>query len=483
MGTYYLAVDIGASSGRHILGTVSEGKIILKEIYRFSNGMKPVNGHLCWDTNTLFHEIKEGMKRCKTLGTIPVSMGIDTWAVDFVLMDQEGKVLGESVGYRDHRTIGMDEEVYKIISPQRLYERTGIQKQIFNTVYQLMALKKQQPQLLETAHSMLMIPDYFHYLLTGVKKQEYTNGTTTQLVSPVTKQWDYDLIESLGYPSRLFSALSMPGTEVGMLSAKIEKEVGFTCQVVLPATHDTGSAVMAVPSAEPRQENVSSGSLEDDVLYISSGTWSLMGTERMEADCTWDSMNANFTNEGGYDYRFRYLKNIMGLWMIQSVKKEWGEEISFAQLCDLATQSEIASLVDCNDQVFLAPENMTKAVQDYCQRTHQQVPETVGEIGAVIYNSLALCYRDTARELEGITGKTYPVLHIVGGGANADYLNRLTAKYSGKEVQAGPTEATAIGNLLAQMLKAGEFASLKEARACVQKSFDMKVYVPEHQKG
>ena len=314
MENYYLAVDIGASSGRHILGTVKDGTISLEEIYRFENGMKKKNGHLCWDVESLFHEIKMGMKQCAALGKIPCSMGIDTWAVDFVLLDGEGRILGDAVGYRDDRTKGMDEKVYETISPEALYERTGIQKQIFNTIYQLMAVKEERPEELAGAESMLMIPDYFHYLLTGVKKQEYTNATTTQLVSPVTKTWDYELIARLGYPEKLFTELSMPGTVVGTLTKAVEDEVGFTCEVVLPATHDTGSAVMAVPVPENASGN--SSDADGGLLYISSGTWSLMGTELTEADCSAESRTANLTNEGGYEYRFRYLKNIMGLLMI-----------------------------------------------------------------------------------------------------------------------------------------------------------------------
>lgn len=473
MEKYYLAVDIGASSGRHILGTVKDGIISLEEIYRFENGMKKMDGHLCWDVKALFKEIKEGMKKCVSLGKIPESMGIDTWAVDFVLLDSDNQVLGNAVGYRDDRTKGMDEKVYETISLEELYQKTGIQKQIFNTIYQLMAVKEETPELLSKAESMLMIPDYFHFLLTGVKKQEYTNATTTQLVSPETKTWDYELIESLGYPKKLFTELSMPGTVVGELTKEIQDEVGFNCKVVLPATHDTGSAVMAVPV--PEADNTS----DTDVLYISSGTWSLMGTELMTANCSLDSMKANLTNEGGYDYRFRYLKNIMGLWMIQSVKKELaeaGEKYSFAELCEMASNETIDSIVPCNDDEFLAPESMIEAVKNHCARSGKMVPGTAGQLAAVIYNSLAVCYGETVRELEAITGRNYAAINIVGGGSNAEYLNELTARHTGKTVYAGPGEATAIGNLLAQMIKAGEFKGLGDARSAVYRSFEIKTY-------
>ena len=464
MEKYYLAIDIGASSGRHMLASVADGKMQLEEIYRFPNGMDNVNGTLCWDVKRLFTEIKNGLKKCKELGKIPVSMGIDTWAVDYVLLDKDDRILGDTVGYRDSRTDGMDQKVYEVISQSALYERTGIQKQMFNTIYQLMAVKEQHPEYMEQAESLLMIPDYFQFLLTGVKKMEYTNATSTQLIDPKTNDWDYELIEMLGYNRKMFRPVSMPGTVVGNFTKEIQEEVGFDCKVVLPATHDTGSAVLSVPTND------------DNAIYISSGTWSLMGIERKEADCSMASMQANFTNEGGYDHRFRFLKNIMGLWMIQSVKKEFEEDLSFAEICERASKETIDSIVDCNDDCFLAPQSMIKAVQDFCRATGQTVPQTVGEIAAVIYNSLGKCYGDTVKEIEAITGNTYDTIYVVGGGTNAGYLNELTAKYTGKNVSAGPTEATAIGNITVQMLHDGVFASLPEARTCIGESFDIKRY-------
>ena len=464
MERYYLAIDIGASSGRHMLASMKDGKMQLEEVYRFPNGMDDKNGTLCWNVERLFTEIKNGLKKCKEIGKIPVSMAIDTWGVDYVLIDKDDRILGDTVGYRDSRTEGMDEKVYEVIPQDELYARTGIQKQIFNTVYQLMAVKESHPEYLEQAESILMIPDYFHFLLTGVKKNEYTNATTGQLVSPKTNDWDYEMIDMLGYNSKMFRPVSMPGTVVGEFTEEVQKEVGFNCTVVLPATHDTGSAVLAVPTND------------DDAVYISSGTWSLMGIERKEADCSMESMKANFTNEGGYDHRFRYLKNIMGLWMIQSVKKEFAEDLSFAQICEMASKETISSIVDCNDDCFLAPKSMIKAVQDFCRKTGQQVPETVGEISSVIYNSLAKCYGDTVKEIEEITGKKYSTIYVVGGGSNAGYLNELTAKYTGKKVSAGPSEATAIGNVIVQMLHDGVFKNLPEARTCVRESFDVVMY-------
>lgn len=307
---------------------------------------------------------------------IPVSMGIDTWAVDFVLLDAANNRIGNAVGYRDGRTTGMDEEVYKLISQSDLYGRTGIQKQIFNTVYQLMALKTKKPEQLEAADKLLMVPDYFHYLLTGQAVCEYTNATTTQLVNPETKEWDYELIERLGYPKHIFQKIVKPGTNLGHLTEEVQKEVGFDCQVVTPATHDTGSAVMAVPTNQ------------DHTIYISSGTWSLMGTEMMKANCSTESEKHNLTNEGGYDYRFRYLKNIMGLWMIQSVRKELAPEQGFGEICENAAKTDITSLVDCNDNRFLAPENMTKEVQDACRESGQRVPEGIAEVAPLSTTAL-----------------------------------------------------------------------------------------------
>lgn len=465
MSPYFLAVDIGASSGRHMLGHLEKGRLVLEEIYRFENGMKQTKEGLCWDIPALFQEIKTGIRRCGELGKIPVSMGIDTWAVDYVLLDEQDQILGDTFGYRDSRTAGMDEEVYRLIPEKELYQRTGIQKQIFNTVFQLMAVKKAHPEYLEQARTFLMLPDYFHFLLTGEKRSEYTNATSTQLVNAETKDWDDEVISRLGYPREMFLPLSQPGTQVGVFTKEIEKEVGFSCQVVLPATHDTASAVMAVPCQE------------DNCLYISSGTWSLMGTENKKAICTEESRQKNFTNEGGYDFRYRYLKNIMRLWMIQSVRHEEKDQYSFAQLCEMADEcSDFPSRVFVNAQEFLAPESMTEAVRQYCEKSGQRVPETTGELAAVIYQSLAKCYGETVQEIEQLTGEHYDTIHIVGGGANADYLNRLTASQSGRQVLAGPSEATAIGNLMAQMIGKGEFAGLMQARACVAESFPIREY-------
>jgi len=467
MGQYYLAVDIGASSGRHILGHVEQGKMELEEIYRFPNGMQEKNGHKCWDVDALYGHILAGLKRCKELNKIPVSVGIDTWAVDFVLLGDKGERIGDAVGYRDSRTEGMDRLVYEKIPEKELYAKTGIQKQTFNTIYQLMALLQEQPSHLKQAKTLLMIPEYFNYLLTGKVAAEYTNATTTQLVNAGKKDWDEDLIEKLGYPREIFQKLHMPGTVVGQFKEAVREQVGFDCKVILAATHDTASSVMAVPamSGEP-------------AVYISSGTWSLMGTELPKANCSEESRLHNFTNEGGYAYRYRYLKNIMGLWMIQSVRKELAPDMSFGEICDRASKEGISSIVDCNDNRFLAPGNMTEEIQKACGELGQAIPEGIAAVAAVVYNSLAKCYAEVLRELEEIQGCRFECIHVIGGGANAEYLNQLTARQTGRSVFAGPVEATAIGNLSAQMLTAGEFTSLQEVRNCIYDSFEIRKYQP-----
>ena len=463
----YLAIDIGASSGRHILGWVENGKIRIEEIYRFTNGLVRKNGHLCWDMDHLFHEVVEGLKKCRQLNRIPKSIGIDTWAVDFVLLDRNGNLLGSTVSYRDGRTKGMDEVVYRSISARELYARNGIQKQIFNSIYQLIAIRESEPAVLASAAHFLMIPEYLNYLLTGVMKSEYTNATTTQLVHAETRDWDWELMDRLGLPKGIFGAISMPKSSVGPFSEAIASRVGFQSEVVLPATHDTGSAVMAVPSTS------------EESIYLSSGTWSLMGIERLIPDCSEKSQSHNFTNEGGYHYRYRYLKNIMGMWMMQNLRREMHHAYTFSELYQLAHIGRyFTATVNVNDASFLAPESMTRAVQDYCERTGQERPETECELLYCVYNSLAKCYAETVAEIEAVTGRRFTCIHVVGGGCQDAFLNGLLARYTGKEIYAGPVEATAIGNLMAQMLKDKVFAGLSEARRMVAKSFDVKAVAP-----
>ena len=478
MPNYYLAIDIGASSGRHILGHVEDGRIVLEEMYRFDNKQVHKNGHDCWDMDNLWNGILGGLKACREAGKIPQTIGIDTWAVDFVLIDKDGNTVGDAVAYRDGRTKNADKLVDKVLPAVELYARTGIQKQLFNTIYQLMALKEEHPEQIEQAQTMLMIPDYFDYKLTGVMKQEYTNATSTNLVYAAAKTWDYELIEMLGLPARLFGELSMPGTVVGNLTEEIQKEVGFDATVILPATHDTGSAFLAVPARD------------DKAVYLSSGTWSLLGVENEEPICTEDSWKENFTNEGGAWYRFRYLKNIMGLWMIQSIRRELngvayvagrtskyssGKQWSFPDLIEAARgASDFHSVVDANDDRFLAPESMIDAIKDYCRISGQQVPETVGEIMQCVYLSLSRCYKEAILNLCKLTGKIYTSINIVGGGCQDMYLNEMTSKAIGLPVFAGPVEGTAIGNLIVQFIAAGEFADLQAARDAIRRSFDIK---------
>ena len=465
MPLYYLAVDIGASSGRHILGSVENGKIVLEEVYRFENGMIKKDGHLCWDHEKLFEHIKNGIKKCGEIGKIPVSMGIDTWGVDYVLLDEHDRVLGNMTGYRDKRTDGMDKEVYKIIPERELYERTGIEKMMFNTIFQLMAEKKFSPEYMEQAKALLFVPDFFHFLLTGEKVNEYTEATTAQLVNAQKRDWDYELIEKLGFNSGMFQRMAMPGEKLGTLRPALVEEFGFDMDVVLPCSHDTGSAILAVPATD------------DDYAFISSGTWSLLGIERDMPDCSETSRINDFTNEGGYDSKICYLRNIMGLWMIQSVRHDLDDKYSFAEICSQAAEAaDFPSRVDVTDNCFMAPDNMTEEIKDYCRRTGQQVPETLGETAACVYASLAECYDRTIKGIEASTGRTYSRIHIVGGGGNADYLNELTARATGKEVHVGPTEGTAIGNIAAQMICRGEFSGKEEARGMIHRSFDIKVY-------
>ena len=479
---YYLAIDIGASSGRHILGHVADGRMVLEEVYRFDNLQIHKNGHDCWDMENLRNGIIGGLKACGAAGKIPVTIGIDTWGVDYVLLNEHDQVLGDAVAYRDSRNEGMDAEVSKYISPEDLYARTGIQKQPFNTIYQLMAQKLEHPEQVANAKRLLMVPEYLNFLLTGVKKSEYTIASTGSLLDAHKKDWDRELIGMLGLPADIFGELYMPGTVVGDLLPQIREEVGFNATVMLVAAHDTGSAFLAVPAKD------------DNAVYLSSGTWSLLGVENEKAITTEESRRANFTNEGGAWYRYRYLSNIMGLWMIQSVRRELngvsyvagkdnrvatGKKWSFPDLIAEAEKEEgFAAVVDVNSSCFLAPESMIQAIKDECARTSQPVPETVGQIMQCVYTSLSLCYRDAIHALEGLTGKHYTSINIVGGGCQDGYLNRRTAQATGLTVYAGPVEGTAIGNLLVQMIEAEEFVNLQAARNAIRESFEIKEVNP-----
>lgn len=472
---YYLAIDIGASSGRHILGHLEDGKLLLKEVYRFENRQELRNGHDCWDVENLWSGILDGLRACKRLGKIPATVGIDTWGVDFVLLDENDKRIGDAVAYRDSRTAGMDAWVDDKILPERLYARTGIQKASYNTIYQLVALQRAHPEQLAQARWLLMTPDYYNFRLTGVKKNEYTIASTSNLVNAEGKQWDRDVIDALGLPQRIFHDLSMPGSTVGEFTPEIQEAVGFNATVVLPATHDTGSAFLAIPA------------VDENAVYISSGTWSLLGVENDKPITTTESHKHNFTNEGGAWGRYRYLKNIMGLWMIQSVRRELNgvnyvqgkhertesaKQWSFPDLIEAAKDAVgFSATVDVNRDCFLSPDSMIEAIREECRRTSQHIPETVGQIMRCIYQSLALCYRDAIANLELLAGKKFTSINIVGGGCQDGYLNEMTAKVTGLPVYAGPVEGTAIGNLMVQMVAAGEMKDLQAGRDTVRNSF------------
>lgn len=470
---HYLAIDIGASSGRHILGSVQDGKIRLDEVYRFANGQIRKDGHDCWNIAGLVESVKAGIdeaaKKCEI-----ASIGIDTWGVDFVLLDEHGELCSDAVAYRDARTAGADAEIEaRVMQFDELYARCGIQKTSFNTIYQLWALKKEHPEQLEKAASFLMIPEYLNYALTGNIVHEYTDSSTTSLLDAAKKDWDYDLIEKLGLPRRIFGRLEMPGATVGEYKG---------IKVVLPAMHDTASAYLAVPARD------------DKAVYLSSGTWSLLGVENDAPITTGASCAANFTNEGGAWGRYRFLKNIMGLWMIQSIRRELngvqyvegkaadataealetladyekGREYSFQDLSMMARGNGYNVTVDVNDQRFLNPKSMIAEVSAAAAE-NGPAPATVGDLMQCVYRSLAECYADAIATLSDITGKTYTSINIVGGGSKDKYLNSLTAEATGLEVFTGPVEGTAIGNLIVQMIAGGEFASLAEARQAIDR--------------
>lgn len=470
--SYYLAIDIGASSGRHMLGHLENGRIVLEEAYRFKNHLVRKHGHLCWDVDALFSQIIRGMQRCAELGKAPACVGIDTWGVDFCLLGSNGRRLGDCVAYRDARTEGMDAVLAGVLDEETLYGRTGIQKQPFNTVYQLLALREQEPALLAKAQGFLLMPEYFSYLLTGRKRHEYTNATTTGLVNAAQRNWDFELIDRLGLPKGLFGEMALPGASLGHLLPDIARQAGFDCEVILPCTHDTASAVVGSPVDKP-------GS-----LYLSSGTWSLLGAELDAPICTEESRMLNFTNEGGYLGSYRYLKNIMGLWIVQRIQAEMEGQVTFEDMQALATAAcDFPSRIDVNDGSFLSPESMTEAVRHHCKETGQAVPQTNGELFCCVFHSLAESYAASVREIEQMTGKAYSRLCVVGGGSKNRYLNRLTANASGLTVAAGPTEATALGNLLVQMICHGEVEDLRTGRDMIRRSFDIEEYYATTYKG
>lgn len=452
MKTYYLAVDIGASSGRHLLSHIENGKLVLEEIYRFENNLVKSKDGLVWDIENLFSNVLNGIKKCKEIGKIPKSIAIDTWGVDYVLLDENKNEIKPCFCYRDSRTSAVIDEVESLVSSAELYAKTGIQKQNFNTIYQLYADKKNNR--LKNAKYFLMIPEYLSFKLTGVCKNEYTNATTTGLVNANAKTWDADIVYALGLTEVPFLPLSLPSSHVGFLSEDIQKAVGFNCAVLFAPSHDTASAVCACPMA-------------DNDLYISSGTWSLIGTEITEPILNDSARKLNFTNEGGIDYHFRFLKNYMGMWLFQNIRRNLNKKLSYDDMMNLAKNCGEYKYFDVNDNTLVAPKNMLEAIGKLINN------DDLGLILNSAYHSLAKSYSEAVTEIETVTGKRFNSIHIVGGGCQDKYLNTLTRDYTGKSVTAGPIEATATGNIISQIISDKKI-SLATARKIVKKSFDIK---------
>lgn len=429
---YYLAIDLGASSGRHIVGWKEDGEIKTKEIYRFENHMDNEGGHLVWDTKRLFNEIKNGLKKAFSQYESIESLAIDTWGVDYVLI-KDGKSVLPCYAYRDSRTESAIEEINSKISFETFYMRTGIQFQSFNTVYQLYADNKEGR--LDGVSTFLMMPEYFGYLLTGNMVKEYTNATTTGLVNCKTRKFDTDLIQSLGLPLRMFPSLDMPGTFVGKLNSDVAKEVGGQTTVKLCPSHDTASAFYAVDN-------------EDDSVLISSGTWAILGAKIKEANVSRDALRYNFANEGGVG-NFRFLKNITGMWINVCLKNVFGR--SFDEMTRLASESMFDGTFDVNAKEFSLPENMDKKINNRFESCNLNAPKTEGDLYRSAYRSMAMGYKKAIDDLEKCENRTFDKIYIVGGGANNKLVNEFTREFTNKEVVAMPIEATAIGNLKSQM--------------------------------
>ncbi|KYH28447.1 MULTISPECIES: rhamnulokinase [Clostridium] len=468
MSKVCIAIDIGASSGRLIVGTMKEEKIIIKEVYRFKNNMLKKNGSYYWDMDKLFKEIMNGLKEFAKEGINVESIGIDTWAVDYALLNRKNEMISQVYAYRDHRTDRTMEKVFKEKSPEAIYEKTGIQFQQFNTIYQLYEHVRANKEIVNNVDVFLMVPDYLNYLLSGKKAVEFTNATTTQLFNINNLDWDEDLISIVGLSKDIFPRVIKSGTILGELRKEVQEETGLgQVKIIAPATHDTGSAVASIPATTK------------DFAYISSGTWSLMGIESDTPICTEEARVFNFTNEGGVFNTYRVLKNIMGLWLIQEVQKLYDYKYSFEELVTLAEECKpFRSLINPNNSRFLNPKNMIKEIKNYCRESKQAVPETPGEIARCIYESLAFQYKNTLLEIKKISSKPINKIHIIGGGVQNKFLNQLCANFTNCEVYAGPVEATALGNLAMQFITLGEISSLKEARRIISESFNIKKYIP-----
>lgn len=469
-----LGFDFGASSGRAMLGVYDGRTLELREIHRFLNEPVMLGDQYVWDLPRLFLEVKEGLRKAAKEGVRIDGIGIDTWGVDFGLLGKNGHLLGMPVHYRDARTEGMMEKAFETVSKKEIFERTGLAFQSFNTLYQLLAMKEQGDEALEAADTLLFMPDLIAYLLTGAKATEYTIASTSQMIDPSTRSWDKELLKKLGLPTGLLTEIQPAGAVRGLLREEIARETGLPqVPVIAVASHDTASAVAAVPAEKGSR-----------FAYISSGTWSLLGAELKSPLCREEVMQANYTNEGGLCGTTRLLKNIMGLWIIQECKRAWdreGAEIGFGEIVKLAEAAPaFKAVIDVDDPCFMAPGGMPERIQDYCRRTNQPVPETRGEIARVVYEGLALKYRWAIERLEkDLLGHEIDVLHIVGGGSKNEMLNRFTAQAIGRKVVAGPSEGTVIGNLLVQAMALGAIDSLDALREVVARSFENKTYLPE----
>lgn len=471
MSKKVLAFDFGASSGRAIIGDFSDGKISLKEVHRFPNDPVEIRGTLYWDALRLFHEIKQGILKAHHEGGFD-SIGIDTWGVDFGLLDKDGRLLENPVHYRDTRTDNIPEEVFKILPKEEIYKRTGNQIMSINTIFQLYYLAKYRPEILERADKMLLIPDLFAYFLTGEKTVEYTHASTTQLLNFETKDWDFELIEKLGIPKHIFPKIVKPGEKKGMVSDEICKELGIkSVPVYAIGSHDTASAVLAVPTQK------------EDFIYVSCGTWSLFGTETDIPYINEKSIKYNLTNEGGFGGKIRFLKNIMGLWLIQEARRQWireGQDVSYADLeKDAVAEKGFVSFIDSDYDTFAKPGNMPEFVRDYCKMTNQPVPENRGQVMRTIYESLALKYRKAFNDIIDVTGKSYDVIHIVGGGTKDRLLCQMAADACNTTVVAGPIEATALGNVAAQLIASGDIKDMWQAREIIRNSEATKTFSPK----
>ena len=466
-----LAFDFGASSGRAILGIFDGKKIELQEVHRFSNDPVKINGTVYWDVQRLFFEIKQGILKAKEAGGFD-SIGIDTWGVDFGLLRKDGTLVENPVHYRDARNDGMVERATKYMSKERMYDITGIQFMDFNTIFQLLSLKENRPYILEEADKLLFMPDLLNYMLSGVKSTEFSIATTSQMVDLKTNNWSDEILDTFGINKDLLTDIAPTGAVIGQLSDEICEELGVgKADIVSVAAHDTQSAITATPCEY------------DDFAFISCGTWSLFGTEVKEPIINEASKKLNVTNEGGYDYTTAFLKNICGLWLIQESRRQWireGKEYSYAELEKLALECEpFKCFIDPDAPEFAPMGNLPRRVKEYCEKTGQYVPQTVGEIIRCIYESLALKYRYTFDGIKECTGKDYDRIHVMGGGTKDKLLLQMTAQSCNVNVYGGPIEATALGNVAIQLMSSGDIKDIKQARKIIAEGENLKLYKPE----